>query len=187
MVLKAINSTKVFIEEFNSYRVFIKEFSYRVGVKEITLEAVRIIFSLGLLDKPNTPDGSHYMTNISDEFLANASTNDMDTLLSLVSKSVKGVYFSTLNTKGCYALVKDNFWLKKLLNNKTELFLIHQHMDYAFLVGIGVQADPVPFKVVRKLNITASSHVTSCEWCEGYYMANFSSAAHLYLSKILQS
>lgn len=152
----------------------------------VYFEALKIIYSLGVLESPNTPSGSQYMAKISDEFAMNASSDDRTLLLKIVSKSVKGVYFTTIDgMRGYFAFTKEKFSLKKLENNTTKLLLIHQSGDYALLARTGVQGDPSPFIPVWRLNTRRSGNSTLCDWQQGYYMPDLNSAINLYVSKIL--
>ena len=71
---------------------------------DIKAEAEHILQRLQSEQKPNSPSGTHYMTEISPDFLARATTKDMDRLTAMLP--FQSLSFATLEGhKGTYALI----------------------------------------------------------------------------------
>ena len=73
--------------------------------KEIQEEAVRLLRHLQSEREPNSPNGTHFMAQISPDFLIRASTKDHDSLFALLP--FKSLTFSTLkDRKGIFAFIQ---------------------------------------------------------------------------------
>lgn len=71
---------------------------------EIKQEAARILSKLQAQREPNSPNGTHFMVEISPDFLARASSKNTDRLFSMLP--FRSLSFSSLkDRKGIYALV----------------------------------------------------------------------------------
>lgn len=82
---------------------------------DIKGEALKIMSKFQNAHGPNGPNGTHYMAQISPDFLARANTNDMDYLTSILS--FQSLSFSTLeDRKGTFALIsKDEDRFQKMI------------------------------------------------------------------------
>lgn len=72
--------------------------------EEIQKEAERLLTVLRASKEPNSPNGTHFMAQISPDFLARASTKDTDRLMA--SLPFRSITFSCLNDrKGHFVLI----------------------------------------------------------------------------------
>ena len=72
--------------------------------EEVTAEAQRLLDALKAEGEPNSPSGTHYMAEISPDFLRRASDKNRDTLLRLLP--FKSISFSPLEGReGMFALI----------------------------------------------------------------------------------
>lgn len=85
---------------------------------DIKAEASRILEQLRAEREPNSPSGTHFMVQVSPDFLARASTKDHDRLFAMMP--FQSLALSTLNDhKGIYALItKDEDRSKPLVLRK---------------------------------------------------------------------
>ena len=75
--------------------------------EEVTAEAQRLLDALKAEGEPNSPNGTHYMAEISPDFLRRANDKNRDTLLRLLP--FKSICFSTLEGReGMFALISKN-------------------------------------------------------------------------------
>ena len=83
--------------------------------EDIKAEALNILSKFQNAREPNSPNGTHYMAQISPDFLARANTKDTDRLMSMLP--FQSLSFSTLEGyKGKYALLlKDENRFQKLV------------------------------------------------------------------------
>ena len=83
--------------------------------EDIKAEALNILSKFQNAREPNSPNGTHYMAQISPDFLARANTKDTDRLMSMLP--FHSLSFSTLEGyKGKYALIlKDENRFQKLV------------------------------------------------------------------------
>jgi hypothetical protein len=73
--------------------------------EDIQAEAARLLRHLQSEREPNSPSGTHFMAQISPEFLTRASTKDQDRLFAMMP--FKSLTFSTLkDQKGIYAFIQ---------------------------------------------------------------------------------
>jgi hypothetical protein len=73
--------------------------------EDIQSEAVRLLRRLQSEREPNSPNGTHFMAQISPDFLIRASTKDQDRLFALLP--FKSLSFSTLkDRKGIFAFIQ---------------------------------------------------------------------------------
>jgi hypothetical protein len=73
--------------------------------EDIQAEAERLLWHLQSEREPNSPSGTHFMAQISPEFLTRASTKDQDRLFAMMP--FKSLTFSTLkDQKGIYAFIQ---------------------------------------------------------------------------------
>ena len=86
--------------------------------EDIKAEALNILCKFQDAREPNSPNGTHYMAQISPDFLARASSKDVDKLMSMLP--FQSLSFSTLEgRKGRYALItKDEDRFQKLVLRK---------------------------------------------------------------------
>ncbi len=72
--------------------------------EDVKAEAARILSRLQAEREPNSPNGTHYMAQVSPDFLYRAKTKDTDKLFSLLP--FQSLTLSTLNDcKGIYAII----------------------------------------------------------------------------------
>lgn len=72
--------------------------------EEIRREAQRLLSALQASKEPNSPNGTHFMAQISPDFLARASTKDTDRLMATLP--FRSTTFSGLNDrKGHFVLI----------------------------------------------------------------------------------
>ena len=72
--------------------------------EEVTAEAQRILDALKAEREPNSPNGTHFMTEISPDFLRRANDKNRDALLRLLP--FKSISFSSLEGRiGTFALI----------------------------------------------------------------------------------
>ena len=96
------------------------EFLLRQPLKaaDIKAEAAHILERFQAAQEPNSPNGTHYMVQVSPDFLARAGTKDTDRLMSMLpfqSLSLSGLE----GRKGIYALIlKDENRFQKLVLRK---------------------------------------------------------------------
>lgn len=85
---------------------------------DIKAEASRILEQLRAQQEPNSPSGTHFMVQVSPDFLARANTKDHDRLFAMMP--FQSLALSTLNDrKGIYALItKDEDRSKPLILRK---------------------------------------------------------------------
>ena len=85
---------------------------------DIKAEAAHILERFQAAQEPNSPNGTHYMVQVSPDFLARAGTKDTDRLMSMLpfqSLSLSGLE----GRKGIYALIlKDENRFQKLVLRK---------------------------------------------------------------------
>lgn len=83
--------------------------------EDIKAETLNILSKFQNAQEPNSPNGTHYMAQISPDFLARANTKDTDRLMSMLP--FQSLSFSTLEGyKGKYALIlKDENRFQKLV------------------------------------------------------------------------
>lgn len=75
--------------------------------EDIKAEAQRILTEFQSTPEPNSPNGTHYMAQISPDFLARAGTKDHDRLIAMLP--FQSLTLSTLNgRKGTYALIRQD-------------------------------------------------------------------------------
>ena len=75
--------------------------------EDIKAEAQRILTEFQSTPEPNSPNGTHYMAQISPDFLARAGTKDHDRLMAMLP--FQSLTLSTLNgLKGTYALIRQD-------------------------------------------------------------------------------
>ena len=75
--------------------------------EDIKAEALNILCKFQDARQPNSPNGTHYMAQISPDFLARAKTKDTDRLMSMLP--FQSLSFSTLEgRKGTYALISQD-------------------------------------------------------------------------------
>lgn len=93
------------------------EFLLRQSLKEadIKAEALNILSKFQNTREPNSPNGTHYMAQVSPDFMARASTKDTDRLMAMLpfqSLSLSGLK----DRKGTFALIsKDEDRFQKLI------------------------------------------------------------------------
>ena len=74
---------------------------------DIKAEAEHILKRLQEAQEPNSPNGTHYMAQVSPDFLARAGTKDHDRLMAMLP--FQSLTLSTLNgRKGTYALIRQD-------------------------------------------------------------------------------
>ena len=85
---------------------------------DIRAEAIYILNRLQAAQEPNSPNGTHYMVQVSPDFLARAKTKDIDRLMTMLP--FKSLSLSALNgMRGTYALIsKDENRSQKLVLRK---------------------------------------------------------------------
>ena len=72
--------------------------------EDIQVEAARLLRRLQSEREPNSPNGTHFMAQISPDFLIRASTKDQDRLFALLP--FKSLSFSTLKDReGIFAFI----------------------------------------------------------------------------------
>lgn len=153
----------------------------------IEKEAIRLEFELSLINEPNSPNKTHYMTEVLPVLLKEINSKDIDNLLKGIK--VKGVALSTFKAhKGYFALTSKKYVLPIYKNgdSNTKFELIRKSKDYALLHRILSQkgnpyniTDPSPFIVV----LGFSSKHGKCDWRQGHYCKNLEQASILYLTK----
>ena len=75
--------------------------------EEIKAEAQRILTEFQKAQQPNSPSGTHYMAQISPDFLARAKTKDHDRLMDMLP--FETLTISSLNgRKGVFALIRQD-------------------------------------------------------------------------------
>lgn len=75
--------------------------------EDIKAEAARILAEFQKAPEPNSPNKTHYMAQISPDFLARAGTKDHDRLMAMLP--FQSLTLSTLNgRKGTYALIRQD-------------------------------------------------------------------------------
>ena len=75
--------------------------------EDIQAEAARLLRRLQSEREPNSPNGTHFMVQISPDFLIRASTKDQNRLFAMLP--FKSLTFSALNDrKGIFALIQKN-------------------------------------------------------------------------------
>ena len=75
--------------------------------EDIKAEAARILAEFQNAPEPNSPNGTHYMVQVSPDFLARAKTKDHDRLMAMLP--FQSLTLSTLNgRKGTYALIRQD-------------------------------------------------------------------------------
>lgn len=73
--------------------------------EDIQAEAKRILAEFQNANEPNSPNGTHYMAQVSPDFLARANTKDHDRLMDMLP--FQTLTISTLNDrKGTFALIR---------------------------------------------------------------------------------
>ena len=75
--------------------------------EDIKAEAQRILMEFQNAPEPNSPNKTHYMAQVSPDFLARAKTKDHDRLMAMLP--FQSLTLSTLNgRKGTYALIRQD-------------------------------------------------------------------------------
>ncbi len=75
--------------------------------EDIKTEAQKILTAFQNAPEPNSPSGTHYMAQVSPDFLARAKTKDHDRLMAMLP--FQSLTLSTLNgRKGTYALIRQD-------------------------------------------------------------------------------
>ncbi len=75
--------------------------------EDIQAEAERILAEFQDANKPNSPNGTHYMAQVSPDFLARANTKDHDRLIAMLP--FETLTLSSLNDrKGIFALIRQD-------------------------------------------------------------------------------
>lgn len=89
--------------------------------EDIQREAARLLWSLQSKREPNSPSGTHFMAQISSDFLVRASTKDRDRLFNMLP--FKSLSFSTLKDRnGVFAFIlKDEKRDQPLRQSKSPL------------------------------------------------------------------
>jgi len=86
-----------------------KEYLLSLPLKreDIQAEAERILAEFQDANEPNSPNGTHYMAQVSPDFLARANTKDQDRLMAMLP--FQTLTLSTLNDrKGTFALIRQD-------------------------------------------------------------------------------
>ncbi len=89
--------------------------------EDIQAEAARLLQRLQYESEPNSPSGTHFMAQISPDFLIRASTKDQDRLFAMLP--FKSLTFSTLkDRKGIFAFIRKDESRNQLLRlNKSSV------------------------------------------------------------------
>jgi hypothetical protein len=104
-VVDAVNPglTDIFISEARHEYLLAQP----LAKEDIQVEATRLLRRLQFEREPNSPSGTHFMAQISPDFLIRASTKDHDRLFALLP--FKSLTFSTLkDQKGIFAFIQKN-------------------------------------------------------------------------------
>ena len=110
----AVNSHPVLVDAFLTTARHEHLLSLPLTKEDIKAEALNILCKFQDAREPNSPNGTHYMAQISPDFLARANTKDVDKLMSMLP--FQSLSFSTLEGReGRYALItKDEDRFQKL-------------------------------------------------------------------------
>ena len=114
----AVRSHPVLVDAFLTTARHEHLLSLPLTKEDIKKEALNILCKFQDAREPNSPNGTHYMAQISPDFLARASSKDVDKLMSMLP--FQSLSFSTLEgRKGRYALItKDENRFQKLVLRK---------------------------------------------------------------------
>lgn len=114
----AVRSHPVLVDAFLTTARHEHLLSLPLTKEDIKKEALNILCKFQDAREPNSPNGTHYMAQISPDFLARASSKDVDKLMSMLP--FQSLSFSTLEGhKGRYALItKDENRFQKLVLRK---------------------------------------------------------------------
>ena len=114
----AVRSHPVLVDAFLTTARHEYLLSLPLTKEDIKKEALNILCKFQDAREPNSPNGTHYMAQISPDFLARASSKDVDKLMSMLP--FQSLSFSTLEgRKGRYALItKDESRFQKLVLRK---------------------------------------------------------------------
>ena len=114
----AVRSHPVLVDAFLSTARHEYLLSLPLTKEDIKAEALNILCKFQDAREPNSPNGTHYMAQISPDFLARAKTKDTDRLMAMLP--FQSLSLSTLEgRRGTYALItKDEDRFQKLVLRK---------------------------------------------------------------------
>ena len=114
----AVRSHPVLVDAFLATARHEYLLSLPLTKEDIKAEALNILCKFQDTREPNSPNGTHYMAQISPDFLARAKTKDTDRLMAMLP--FQSLSFSTLEgRRGTYALItKDENRFQKLVLRK---------------------------------------------------------------------
>lgn len=114
----AVRSHPVLVDAFLTTARHEHLLSLPLTKEDIKAEALNILCKFQDAREPNSPNGTHYMAQISPDFLARAKTKDTDRLMAMLP--FQSLSFSTLEgRRGTYALItKDENRFQKLVLRK---------------------------------------------------------------------
>lgn len=151
----------------------------------IKAEGIRLLYTMGVLKAPNSPNGTHYMAALSMEFVHSANSNDMDTLINFLSKYIPDCSMSTIDgIKGIYLFSRQPYIMKRYElepNGGYEVYKIVGTREYTLLMkGIPELVNsPQPFVVAWRF----THNKGKCYWGQGCYRENLKSAIQCYIEK----
>ena len=103
----AVRSHPVLVDAFLTTARHEYLLSLPLTKEDIKAEALNILCKFQDAREPNSPNGTHYMAQISPDFLARAKTKDTDRLMAMLP--FRSLSFSTLEgRRGTYALISQN-------------------------------------------------------------------------------
>ncbi len=95
-------------------------------VADIKMEALNLLAKLENLPVPNSPDGNHFMTEVSEDFLARAKSKDMDKLASMLPFE-SGALSTVKERKGVFLIIgKDEDRHQGLVKRKSVLAKLNE-------------------------------------------------------------
>ncbi len=114
----AVRSHPVLVDAFLTTARHEHLLSLPLTKEDIKAEALNILCKFQDAREPNSPNGTHYMAQISPDFLARAKTKDTDRLMAMLP--FQSLSFSTLEgRRGTYALItRDENRFQKLVLRK---------------------------------------------------------------------
>ena len=114
----AVRSHPVLVDAFLATARHEYLLSLPLTKEDIKAEALNILCKFQDAREPNSPNGTHYMAQISPDFLARAKTKDTDRLMAMLP--FQSLSFSTLEgRRGTYALItRDENRFQKLVLRK---------------------------------------------------------------------
>jgi hypothetical protein len=114
----AVRSHPVLVDAFLTTARHEYLLSLPLTKEDIKAEALNILCKFQDTREPNSPNGTHYMAQISPDFLARAKTKDTDRLMAMLP--FQSLSFSTLEgRRGTYALItRDENRFQKLVLRK---------------------------------------------------------------------